>query len=166
MAGGSSEDDAISLNVTPLIDVIFCLCLFFLCSFHFKQLQGKLDSWLPKDKGNQGGGASTATMDEIRIFVRQSSAGPTELAYGSRLVGTLSGQAAADTAVFDQLEGLIKTQYDEYRNAGKTDASVIIDGEPRVPWKDVLQVLDRCKKNNIEKVEFAQPMPTNVNIPK
>jgi hypothetical protein len=43
---------------------------------------------------------------------------------------------------------------------------VIIDGEPQVPWKDILTVLDRCKKRNIDKVEFAQPLPTNVNIPK
>jgi hypothetical protein len=28
-----------------------------------------------------------------------------------------------------------------------------------VPWKDVISVLDICKKNKIEKVEFAQPMP-------
>jgi biopolymer transport protein ExbD len=166
MAGAASEDDAVSLNVTPLIDIIFCLCIFFICSFHFKQLQGKLDSWLPKDKGNQGGGATTATMDEIRIFIRRSSQGPTELAYGSRSVGILTGDAGADGAIFDNLENLIATQYDEYRNAGKADASVIIDGEPQVPWKDVLTVLDRCKKRNIDKVEFAQPLPTNINIPK
>src|SRR5579885_1861041 len=114
MAGGASEDDAVSLNVTPLIDIIFCLCIFFICSFHFKQLQGKLDSWLPKDKGNQGGGPTTATMDEIRIFVRKTSAGPTELAYGSRTVGVLSGDSKADEPIYDQLEQLIKAQYQEY----------------------------------------------------
>ena len=166
MAGGASEDDAVSLNVTPLIDIIFCLCIFFICSFHFKQLSGKLDSWLPKDKGNQSGGPTTATMDEIRIFIRKSSQGPTELAYGARSVGLLTGDPGSDAAIFDQLENLIATQYDEYRSAGKQDASVIIDGEPTVPWKDVLTVLDRCKKRNIDKVEFAQPLPTNINIPK
>ena len=166
MAGQASEDDAIQLNVTPLIDIIFCLCIFFICSFHFKQLQGKLDSWLPKDKGNQSGGPTTANMDEIRIFVRRSSAGPTEIAYGSRAVGTLTGDPGSDAGIFDNLENLIATQYEEYRSAGKQDASVIIDGEPQVPWKDILTVLDRCKKRNIDKVEFAQPLPTNVNIPK
>jgi biopolymer transport protein ExbD len=166
MAGAASEDDAVSLNVTPLIDIIFCLCIFFICSFHFKELQGKLDSWLPKDKGNQGGGPTTATMDEIRIIIRKSAAGPTEINYGARQVGTLTGDPGSDAGIFDNLENLIATQYEEYRSAGKQDASVIIDGEPQVPWKDVLTVLDRCKKRNIDKVEFAQPLPTNVNIPK
>ena len=166
MAGAASEDDAVQLNVTPLIDIIFCLCIFFICSFHFKQLSGKLDSWLPKDKGNQGGGATTATMDEIRIIIRKSSSGPTEIAYKANTIGVLSGDPAADSAIYDNLENMIATQYEEYRSAGKTEASVIIDGEPAVPWKDVLTVLDRCKKRNIDKVEFAQPLPTNINIPK
>ena|SRR2546421_5437403 len=161
MAGSAmgDGDDAVSLNVTPLIDIIFCLCIFFICSFHFKQLQGKLDSWLPKDKGNQSGGATTATMDEIRIFIRQGSGGQTELAFGSRPIGTLTNDKANDERIFSDLESIIVTQYNDYRNSGKQDASVIIDGELRVPWKDVLGVLDRCKKNNIDKVEFAQPMP-------
>ena len=149
--GGGGEDDAVSINVTPLIDIIFCLCIFFMCSFHFKQLQGKLDSWLPKDKGNQAGGLTTANMDEIRIFIRQKG-DQTELAYGARVL-----------ADYNELESVIKTQWDDYCAQGKQDkASVIIDGEPNVPWRDVLNVLDKCKKLNIEKVEFAQPMPTNI----
>jgi len=164
MAGGQSEDDAVSLNVTPLIDIIFCLCIFFMCSFHFKQLQGKLDSWLPKDKGNQAGGASTAQMDEIRIIVsKDSGTGQTRMAFGSNVVGLLpmgTAESPERHAVLDSLEVLITKQYEDYRSQGKNDASVIIDGEPLVPWKDVLAVLDRCKKNNIDKVEFAQPMPT------
>src|SRR5580704_13227455 len=111
MAGQASEDDAVQLNVTPLIDIIFCLCIFFICSFHFKQLQGKLDSWLPKDKGNQSGGATTATMDEIRIIIRKGSQGPTEIAYGSRMVGMITGDKDQDAAIYDQLENLIATQY-------------------------------------------------------
>ena len=108
MAGSAmgDGDEAVQLNVTPLIDIIFCLCIFFICSFHFKELSGKLDSWLPKDKGNQSRGPTTATMDEIRIFVRKSSSGPTELAYGARTVGVLTGDTASDWAVYDQLENL------------------------------------------------------------
>jgi biopolymer transport protein ExbD len=176
MAGAASEDDAISLNVTPLIDIIFCLCIFFICSFHFKQLQGKLDSWLPKDKGNQGGGPTTATMDEIRIFIKRTgnNDGPTEIAYKNQKMGVLSGDTKgytdADNAIFDNLEKTIKEQYADYVGNGKTDASVIIDAMPEVPWKDVLTVLDRCKeqekfKPSIEKIEFAQPLPTGVKIP-
>ena len=73
MAGQASEDDAVSVNVTPLIDIILRLCIF-ICSFHFKQLQGSLSSWLPKDRGNQGGGATTATMEDIDVRIYKNGA--------------------------------------------------------------------------------------------
>ena len=47
MAGvsvGESEENPVAINVTPLVDIIFCLCVFFMISFKFKQLEGKLGS--------------------------------------------------------------------------------------------------------------------------
>ena len=67
--GGSSEDNPVSLNVTAMVDIIFCLCLFFMCSFHFKQLQGKIDSWLPKDVGVNAGQPDNTLLEEIRVVI-------------------------------------------------------------------------------------------------
>ena len=147
MAGAASEDDAVSLNVTPLIDIIFCLCIFFICSFHFKQLQGKIDSWLPKDRGVNAGPAAKPLDDEIRVFLRWRN-GATERAFGAR-----------EAANADELEALVKAAWDDFAGRGK-DTSVVIDSEPAVPWRDVIDVLDRCRKRGIGKVEFAEPMPT------
>ena len=44
---GEASDNPVEINVTAMVDVIFCLCIFFMCSFHFKQLEGKIDTWLP-----------------------------------------------------------------------------------------------------------------------
>src|SRR5262245_12877517 len=109
-------DEAVQVNVTPLIDIIFCLCLFFLCSLKFKQLEGKMDSWLPKDKGNQAGGIANATMDEIRIFVRLNASQNVEFAYGSQNLGTN----------LVELERLIKQGWSDFEAANKKDGSVII----------------------------------------
>src|SRR5437867_8527473 len=71
MAGSSSpEDNPVGINVTALVDVIFCLCLFFMCSLHFKQLEGKVEAWLPKDKGPRPGEVIKPMLEEIRIFLR------------------------------------------------------------------------------------------------
>ena len=41
MAGGGDQaDNPVAINVVPMVDVIFCLCVFFMCSFKFKQLEG------------------------------------------------------------------------------------------------------------------------------
>ena len=53
MAGGGGEqgENPVAINVVPMVDVISCLCVFFMCSFKFKQLEGKFDSWLPRGRG-------------------------------------------------------------------------------------------------------------------
>src|SRR5438128_10552283 len=66
---GEASDNPVEINVTAMVDVIFCLCIFFMCSFHFKQLEGKIDAWLP----NKGGGPGTppvVILEEIRVFMR------------------------------------------------------------------------------------------------
>lgn len=39
------------MELTPMIDVTFLLLIFFLCSIKFKILEGKLQTFLPKDVG-------------------------------------------------------------------------------------------------------------------
>lgn len=35
------------------------------------------------------------------------------------------------------------------------DPPVTIDAEARVPWRDVVNVMNLCKKNRIDRIEFA-----------
>lgn len=44
------NDNPISLNMAPLADVVFCLCVFFMAATPFWALDGRLESWLPIDK--------------------------------------------------------------------------------------------------------------------
>ena len=44
-------DDECELQMTPMIDVVFLLLIFFLCTIKFKTLEGKLAAYLPKDVG-------------------------------------------------------------------------------------------------------------------
>ena len=39
------------MEMTPMIDVVFLLLIFFLCTLKFKTLEGKLSAFLPKDVG-------------------------------------------------------------------------------------------------------------------
>jgi biopolymer transport protein ExbD len=36
---GEASDNPVAINVTAMVDVIFCLCLFFMFSFKFKQFE-------------------------------------------------------------------------------------------------------------------------------
>jgi biopolymer transport protein ExbD len=147
LEGGS--DNPVDINIVPMIDVIFCLCLFFMCSFHFKQLEGKIESWLPKDKGVFGDPVSNPVLEEIRIVMAWNPAtGKTQLQVNSRPVSSDS-----------ELTSILLASVNDYKRSGKSDVPAIIDAYPQVPWQAVVSVMDLCKNINIEKIEFASPMP-------
>jgi len=140
---GESDDNPMNINVIPMVDVIFCLCLFFMCSFKFKQLAGKMDSWLPQDKGLSASTQQQQELEEIRVILVWD---------GSHTVHQLGGRQVQGEA---ELEQLIYATYDDYRKVGKLDTPVVIDARPDVPWKDVVTVMNLCKRNDINKVEFS-----------
>ncbi len=148
MAGSTGKDNPVGINVTPLVDIIFCLCLFFMCSLKFKPLDGKMDSWLPKDKG-PGPATANPTLDEIRVVLSFSSEkNQLERFFGQRPIE--SGEKGDAL-----LAKLIKDQYTSYQSLGKTDIPVIIDSGPKVPWQYVIDVMNMCQEQRINKIEFA-----------
>lgn len=49
--GSAAPQDDIKGDMTPMIDVVFQLMIFFMCTIKFKTLEGKLTAYLPKDVG-------------------------------------------------------------------------------------------------------------------
>ena len=151
MAGSSMGEDEnpVAINVTPLVDVIFCLCVFFMISFKFKQLEGKFDSWLPKGKGSAGSVQIEGILDEVRVAMFWDEV-------NQRTVRQL-GTRRVDGD--DELERLIVEGHEAWVRMNKPDTPVTIDAEARVPWNDVITVMNLCKKNRIDKIEFALGAP-------
>ncbi|MEK7469717.1 MAG: biopolymer transporter ExbD [Planctomycetota bacterium] len=144
--GSAGEDNPVALNVAPMVDIIFCLCIFFMCSFHFKQLEGKLESWLPK-KGREGR-PDVFVLEEVRITMTWDASTQT-------VIRRIGGQTYPGDA---ELVGTIQSRLETKRKF-EPGAAAIIDAMPDVPWKDVIKVLDLCKSSKIESVELAAPMP-------
>ena len=152
MAGvsvGESDENPVNINVTPLVDIIFCLCVFFMISFKFKQLEGKFDSWLPKGKGAAGSIQIEGILDEVRVAMFWDEVNQRTL----RQLGP--PRIPRD----EELSVLIKEGHDAWVRMNKPDTPVTIDAEARVPWNDVITVMNICKKNRIDKIEFALGAP-------
>lgn len=151
MAGasmGDGEENPVAINVTPLIDVIFCLCVFFMCSFRFKQLEGKFDTWLPKGKGT-GGLPDASDLQELRVVMLWDE-------NGQRVIRQLGQRTVDDDG---ELQKLLKEGHADFVRANKPDAPVTIDAETKVPWGAVMTVVNLCKREQIDKIEFALGAP-------
>lgn len=140
-------ENNMQLNMTPMIDVIFQLLIFFMCSFHFKKLEGKIESHLPKDKG-----LFTITTDilveEVRIKFTYDA--------GANVVNrTISGRPCNDDA---ELEKILRSQHESFKSIGKTRVPVILDADKDVPFGPVVTVLNICHKAKIPNVEFTAPL--------
>ncbi len=55
--------------MTPMIDVIFQLLIFFILTMKFKEVEGKLLSQLPKDKGLSSSSVPQPELQEVRIVL-------------------------------------------------------------------------------------------------
>ncbi|NOT31534.1 MAG: hypothetical protein HOP15_13890 [Planctomycetes bacterium] len=153
MAGSSMGDDSgenpVAINVTPLVDVIFCLCVFFMISFKFKQLEGKFDTWLPKGKGSEGMPLS-AVIQEVRVALFWDETNNKSI----RKVGT---RIVPDDG---ELQQLIEAAHDGFVRLDKPDVPLTIDGDLRVPWEDVISVMNISKRAGMKQIEFAYNVPT------
>jgi biopolymer transport protein ExbD len=144
----SSEETPVSVNVTALIDVIFCLCVFFMCSFRFKQVEGKFDAWLPADKG-PGSAVIETPKIELRVAIFwNASTHETVRRFGSRVV--------RDDA---ELQTLIREARRDCIASGASEPTVTIDAEGRVPWGAIVEVVNLCKREHVDKIEFALGLP-------
>jgi biopolymer transport protein ExbD len=66
MAVDLPEPEDTEMNMTPMIDIVFQLIIFFLLSLKFKQIDRRIESMLPKDRGL----APTPTFPEDFLKVK------------------------------------------------------------------------------------------------
>jgi len=145
---GDDNDNPVAINITPLVDVIFCLCVFFMVSFKFKQLEGKFETWLPKEKGFEGMPLK-AVIEEIRVALFWDETNMKVIRkYGTRFVPE-----------DEQLQQLITESYNDFKRLNKPDVGMTIDADTRVPWESVVNVMNVGKKAGVQKVEFAAGAP-------
>jgi biopolymer transport protein ExbD len=147
--GGSSDENPVAINVVAMVDIIFCLCLFFMCSLKFKPLDAKFESWLPKDKGGAPSTVINQVMDEIRIILSwNKDANKLERLFGQQMIpNTPEGN--------ERLKKLIGDSYKDYKARGNPGVPLILDVGPLVPWAMVVEVMDLGKDQGVQKIEFA-----------
>jgi biopolymer transport protein ExbD len=60
------------IDMTPMIDVVFQLLVFFMCTIQFRTLEGRLSAYLPKGVGPESDAAESLERVTLAIHVRAS----------------------------------------------------------------------------------------------
>ncbi|MFA5793966.1 MAG: biopolymer transporter ExbD [Candidatus Brocadiia bacterium] len=147
------DDPSMEINMTPMIDVIFQLIIFFMCSIHFKSLEGKLQSYLPKNKGPEPTIVTEPDdLNEVRIKLIYS---PDSKPLMSKIV--IGTENIPD---WDALEKRVTSITADQRNRiTEKPIPFKIDPQLKVPTQAVINVINICKKAGVSKIEFAYKPP-------
>ncbi|MFA5795175.1 MAG: biopolymer transporter ExbD [Candidatus Brocadiia bacterium] len=144
---GDTSEASMEINMTPMIDVIFQLIIFFMCSIHFKSLEGKLYSYLPKDKGMAETTVTDPELDEVRILLIYDK--------NKLPLQTMIKIGLREIKDWNALSDELKTIYTQQKSSGAKIPPYKIDSDFKVPVQAVINALNTCKKVGIATVEFA-----------
>ena len=135
------DDDDIDagevLNLTPMIDVVFLLLIFFLAATTFAREEVELDLRLPQAKSGKAGSGEQQLV--VNVFA------------DGKL--TVDGREVTLAALQQKLQAAVQ------RNA---EQAVLVRGDQESRFGTGLAVLDVCRLAKVKKVDFAA-LPSKQN---
>lgn len=120
-----------TLNLTPMIDIVFLLIIFFMVGTQFAQMERQYDIQLPTVSAAQ---PLTSLPDEIVINVRRT---------GEIIVRT-------QQLTLGELRQMLREAKRNYE-----DQAVVIRGEGDGQYQHVVNVLSICHEENISAISLA-----------
>lgn len=118
------------LNLTPMIDVVFLLLIFFLAATTFAREEVELDLRLPQAKSGKAGSGEQQLV--VNVFA------------DGKL--TVDGREVTLAALQQKLQAAVQ------RNA---EQAVLVRGDQESRFGTGLAVLDVCRLAKVKKVDFA-----------
>lgn len=151
----------IEFNFTSMIDIVFLLLIFFIVSSRFKQVEQRLDTFLPE--GPCPPVSEVVKPLPVTIFVKDDrllrqaadvdtrSQRKATYYLASRDANPLTDMAQAypvlkQLAQADVNQEVLIAPYDER-----------VDFDQRVPFYNIVRVVDVCKEAGISKISFQAP---------
>lgn len=124
------EEEEVVINLTPMLDMVFNLLLFFLAATTFAKEEVELDLRLPEAKSGLQGAERRALIVNVMADGRIS----------------VDGREVTLEALRQKLEAAWQRNRDQ---------DVLIRGDRAAQFGIGLQVLDSCRLAKIKKVDFA-----------
>jgi biopolymer transport protein ExbD len=176
----SALDDAqeeVKPDMTPMIDVVFLMIIFFIC-IDFKVLESKLPAYLPKDKGSMSTVVEPQEQLSVRIYV--DNAGTPDYSKSGGAAGALNPNTgrAYRFALKDhrikwevgpkplykledvktELARIAKdpnSQVKDAKTGGKKLMGCVVEAYPGTYYDDVAKTADACHEAGFEEINFG-----------
>ena len=131
----TQPDDQSSINLTPMIDIVFLLLIFFLVTWQFSR--SEQDSKVKVPTSSQGQ-EETRAISEINVNIRQSG----EL--------VINGEVLTEQELLTKLRAIVEV----YQNQ-----PVRLRGDGEITYQTLMGVIDICQEAGIWNISFATRRP-------
>jgi len=121
-------------QMTPMIDVVFLLLIFFICTTQFPEFEGKFEVRLPDPGRARRAAAPDDIPEEVIVRVTEQ---------GELVVNDVVRTEEELTGLLTLLVELSPKQ------------TVIVDGEPAAVHRHVVRVLNACYRAGVSNISFA-----------
>jgi len=163
------SEESTKLELTPMIDISFLIIIFFMC-LPFKTLEGKLQAFLPTDKGINPTSMPEPEAIKVKVHLlardekeilnwgperaRQKIAMPTHVLYKC-------GEGTEPVKSLDEVLKYIRAAKKAAEQTGSEKILGELKAGNKVPHKFVIAVLNKFAEAGMEKVDFfGTKLPT------
>jgi biopolymer transport protein ExbD len=129
-------------NMTPMVDVVIVILIFFMSATAFMGPEWFLRAHIPATAGPAGEGEDAFDLPAAQLRIEL-----VRLASETRATGL-----GLQDATLDELDQALAALGE---TIGQGDAVVILDPDPRVPYRDVVLVRDLCERAGIPDVGLS-----------
>ena len=133
----SRKEEEVTIGLTPLIDVVFILLIFFMVTTTFDR-----NSELSIDLPNASGEPSSAQEDALDITID---------AQGQFFINQVKVVSSAPETVFLAIRKVLN---------GRKDIPVIIQADAKTPHHSVVTAMDTVGKLGLTRLSIATSIPT------
>jgi biopolymer transport protein ExbD len=145
-----NRENKMELEMTPMIDVVFNLLIFFLC-MPFRVPEGELDAFLPRDVGLFDDSVKLEDLEKVVVRIKDTKTRNPKVYLGNVPVRARNSAGYPDfDRLAEQLVGLKE-------KSGGEPPPVEIDSDPLVEYEFVIGALNACTKARIGDIRFRFP---------
>jgi hypothetical protein len=164
MARPPIPDDDPKADMTPMIDVVFLMIVFFVC-IDFKVLESKLAAWLPRDRGSSRARAEPIEQLSVRVHVAapgevvRTTDGERFVLRGHRVRWEVGPTVCADLAAcrreLERVAADPKSMLPDRATGGSKLMACVVEGEPGTRYDDVARTADLCYAAGFADIHFG-----------
>jgi len=176
MTALEDAQEEVKPDMTPMIDVVFLMIIFFIC-IDFKVLESKLPAYLPKDKGSQSDVVEPQEQLSVGIYVEAQGTPeyPPGIQKGDinknnlrpyrfKLNGHRAKWEVGPKPLYEikEVEKELKriaidpaSQVPDKETGGKKLMACVIEAHPGTYYEDVAKTADACHNAGFQEINFG-----------